>query len=260
MSKFNFGLRHFFQIKRFKAEHLSMAISKFLRSRYFIVSLSLLSVTAIALYSVSRTTMRPATAIAAVTFPDPVGVPSNVQGEQTAVFAGGCFWGVEAVFEHLKGVSNVVSGFTGGDAKSAHYDAVSFGGTGHAEAVKITYDPAQISYGQLLKVYFAVAHDPTQLKRQGPDSGTQYRSAVFFANSEQQQITKAYIEQLNQAKIFKNAIATQVTPLNKFYEAEEYHQDFIDRNPNYPYVVINDLPKLKQLEAQFPTFYQNKLR
>lgn len=241
-----------------------MAISKFLRSRYFIFSLSLLSVSAIALYSVSRAALRTPTAIAAVTFPDPVAVPSNVpsnvQGEQTAVFAGGCFWGVEAVFEHLKGVSNVVSGFTGGDAKSARYDAVSFGGTGHAEAVEITYDPAQISYGQLLKVYFAVAHDPTQLNRQGPDSGTQYRSAVFFANPEQQQITKAYIEQLNQAKIFKGAIVTQVTPLDKFYEAEEYHQDFIDRNPNYPYVVINDLPKLKQLEAQFPTLYQNKIR
>jgi peptide-methionine (S)-S-oxide reductase len=231
-----------------------------LRSRYFIVTLSLLSVTAIALYSGSRTTLSSPSAIATVNFPDPKTVPSNVQGEQTVVFAGGCFWGVEAVFEHLKGVSNVVSGFAGGDAKSANYDAVSSGSTEHAEAVKITYDPTQISYGQLLKVYFAVAHDPTQLNRQGPDSGTQYRSAVFFANSEQQQITKAYIEQLNEAKIFKGAIATQVTPLNGFYEAEEYHQDFIDRNPAYPYVVIHDLPKLKNLQVQFPTLYKNKVR
>jgi len=259
MYKFNFGLRHFFQTKRFKEEHPPMSISKFLRSRYFIFSLSLLSVSAIAFYSVSRTALRTPTAIAAVMFPDPT-ILSNAKGEQTAVFAGGCFWGVEAVFERVKGVSNVVSGFTGGDAKSARYEAVSFGGTGHAEAVKITYDPTQISYGQLLKVYFAVAHDPTQLNRQGPDSGTQYRSAVFFANSEQQQITKAYIDQLNQAKIFKGAIATQVTPLNGFYEAEEYHQNFIKRNPDYPYVVVNDLPKLEQLQAQFPTLYQNEAR
>lgn len=237
-----------------------MSVSKFLRSHPFIFGLSLLSVVAIALYSVSRMALRTPTAIAAVNFPDPTVVPSNVQGEQTAVFAGGCFWGVEAVFENLKGVSNVVSGFTGGDAKSARYEAVSFGGTGHAEAVKVTYDPAQISYGQLLKVYFAVAHDPTQLNRQGPDSGTQYRSAVFFANSEQQQMTKAYIDQLNQAKIFKGAIATQLTSLTEFYEAEEYHQNFIDRNPNHPYVVINDLPKLEHLQEQFPALYQNKVR
>lgn len=237
-----------------------MSISKFLRSRRFIFSLSLLSVTAIALYSMSRSALRTPTAIAAVTFPDPAAVLSNPKGEQTAVFAGGCFWGVEAVFEHLKGVSNVVSGFSGGDAATAHYDEVSSGSTGHAEAVKVTYDPAQISYGQLLKVYFAVAHDPTQLNRQGPDSGTQYRSAIFFANTEQQQMAKAYIDQLNQADIFKGAIATQVTPLTGFYEAEEYHQDFIDRNPNYPYVVMNDLPKLKHLQAQFPTLYQNEVR
>jgi peptide-methionine (S)-S-oxide reductase len=235
-----------------------MSISKFLRSRRFIFSLSLLSVAAIALYSVSRAALRTPTAIAAAAFPDPKAVLSNVQGEQTAVFAGGCFWGVEAVFEHVKGVSNVVSGFSGGDAATAHYNEVSSGSTGHAEAVKVTYDPAQISYGQLLKVYFAVAHDPTQLNRQGPDSGTQYRSAIFFANPEQQQIAKAYINQLNQAKLFKGAIATQITPLTGFYEAEEHHQNFIDRNPDYPYVVINDLPKLKHLQAQFPTLYLNQ--
>jgi peptide-methionine (S)-S-oxide reductase len=260
MCKFNFGLLHSFQINRFKKEHPLMSVSKFPRSRYLIFSLLLLSITAIAFYSVSRTALRPSTAIATTTFPDPTTVLSNPQGEQTAVLAGGCFWGLEAVFEHLKGVSNVVSGFSGGDAATAHYEEVSSGSTGHAEAVKITYDPAQISYGQLLKVYFAVAHDPTQLNRQGPDSGTQYRSAIFFANTEQQQIAKTYIDQLNQADIFKGAIATQLTPLTRFYEAEEYHQNFINRNPDYPYVVINDLPKLKQLQVQFPTLYQNEVR
>ncbi len=237
-----------------------MVISKFLRSRRFIFSLSLLSVAAIGFYSASRTALLTSTAIAATTFPAPTAVLPSVQGEQTAVLAGGCFWGLEAVFEHLKGVSNVVSGFSGGDAATAHYEEVSSGSTGHAEAVKITYDPAQISYGQLLQVYFAVAHDPTQLNRQDPDSGTQYRSAIFFANTEQQNTAKAYIDQLNQAHIFKSAIVTQVTPLTGFYEAEEYHQNFIDRNPDYPYVVINDLPKLEHLQAQFPTLYQNEVR
>ena len=237
-----------------------MLISKFLRSRYFIFSLSLLSISAIAFYSVSRTALRSPTAIAATAFPDPKTVPSSVSGEQTAVLAGGCFWGMEAVFEHLKGVSNVVSGFSGGDAKTAHYEEVSSGSTGHAEAVKITYDPAQISYGQLLKVYFAVAHDPTQLNRQDPDSGTQYRSAIFFANTEQQQTAQAYIDQLNKAHVFKKAIVTQLTPLTGFYAAEEHHQNFIQRNPDYPYVVVNDLPKLEHLQAQFPTLYQNEAK
>lgn len=237
-----------------------MSISKFLRSRRFFFSLSLLSATAIALYSVSQPTLRTSTAIAATTFPAPTVVLPSAQGEQTAVLAGGCFWGLEAVFEHLKGVSNVVSGFSGGDAATAHYEEVSSGSTGHAEAVKITYDPAQISYGQLLQVYFAVAHDPTQLNRQDPDSGTQYRSAIFFENTEQQNSAKAYIDQLNQAHVFKDAIATQVTPLTGFYEAEEYHQNFIDHNPDYPYVVINDLPKIKRLQEQFPTLYQNEVK
>ncbi|HEY9640732.1 MAG TPA: peptide-methionine (S)-S-oxide reductase MsrA, partial [Coleofasciculaceae cyanobacterium] len=171
--------------------------------------------------------------------------------------AGGCFWGMEAVFEHLKGVTDVVSGFSGGNADTAHYEQVSLGDTGHAEAVKITYDPAQISYGQLLKVYFSVAHDPTELNRQGPDAGTQYRSAIFFANDQQKQVAQDYINQLNNAHIFKQPIVTQLTPLNGFYAAEEYHQNFIDRNPNYPYVVIYDLPKLDQLRQQFPNLYKN---
>lgn len=237
-----------------------MSISKFLRSRHFIFGLSLLSVTTILLYSVSRMALRTPTAIAATAFPEPTNALPSAQGEQTVVLAGGCFWGLEAVFEHLKGVSNVVSGFSGGEAATAHYDEVSSGNTGHAEAVKITYDPAQISYGQLLQVYFAVAHDPTQLNRQDPDSGTQYRSAIFFENTEQQNTAKAYIDQLNQAHIFKDAIVTQVTPLTGFYEAEEHHQNFIDRNPDYPYVVVNDLPKLKHLQEQFPTLYQNEVK
>jgi peptide-methionine (S)-S-oxide reductase len=181
---------------------------------------------------------------------------SKAQGKQTVVLAGGCFWGVEAVFEHLKGVSDVVSGFSGGRADSANYDAVSNGATGHAEAVKITYDPSQISYGQLLQVYFLVAHNPTELNRQGPDSGTQYRSAIFFANNEQKQTAQIYMAKLTQARTFSKPIVTQLAPLQNFYAAEEYHQNFITRNPNYAYVVINDLPKLAQLRKQFPKLYK----
>ncbi len=177
----------------------------------------------------------------------------NVKGEQTIVLAGGCFWGVEAVFEHLNGVANVISGYSGGTAANANYYAVSGGSTGHAEAVKITYDPTQISYGQLLKIYFLIAHDPTQVNRQEPDSGTQYRSAIFFTNAEQQKIAKAYIDRLNQARVFPKPIATQVVPLTKFYAAEDYHQNFIDRNPTQAYIVRYDLPKLTQLRQQFPT-------
>lgn len=181
---------------------------------------------------------------------------STVKGKQTAVLSGGCFWGMEAVFEHLKGVSDVVSGFSGGSATTANYEVVSSGLTGHAESVKITYDPSQISYSQLLKIYFLVAHDPTQSNRQGPDSGTQYRSVIFFANEEQKRIAQTYIDQLNKEHIFQKQIVTQVVPLKGFYKAAEYHQHFIDRNPNYPYVVVNDLPKLTQLQAQFPNIYK----
>jgi peptide-methionine (S)-S-oxide reductase len=183
----------------------------------------------------------------------PIDIPaSKVKGEQTIVLAGGCFWGVEAVFENLKGVSNVVSGYSGGTAETANYDAVSNGTTGHAEAVKITYDPQQISLGKLLKIHFLIAHDPTQVNRQEPDSGTQYRSAIFFNNSEQQKVAKAYIDRLNKAHVFTAPIATQVVPLTKFYAAEEYHQNFIVRNPTQGYIVRFDLPKLAQLRQQFP--------
>lgn len=176
--------------------------------------------------------------------------------EQTAVLAGGCFWGVDAVFKHVKGVSRVVSGYSGGNAAAAKYELVSTGTTGHAESVKITYDPAQISYSQLLKIFFSVAHDPTELNRQGPDTGTQYRSAIFYTNDYQRQVALAYIDQLNKAKVFAAPIVSQVTPLKQFYAAEDYHQDFLAHHPDYPYVVINDMPKLLALRKQFSTLYR----
>ncbi len=177
-------------------------------------------------------------------------------GKQTAVLAGGCFWGVDAVFKHVKGVANVVSGYSGGSASTAQYETVSTGTTGHAESVKITFDPSQVSYSELLRVFFSVATDPTQLNRQGPDEGTQYRSVIFYANEEQKQIALAYIDQLNKVKVFSGPIVTQVVPLKAFYPAEEYHQNFLARNPTYPYIVFNDLPKLRELQKQFPDLYK----
>jgi len=176
----------------------------------------------------------------------------------TAVFAGGCFWGVEAVFERLKGVSEAVSGFAGGKKETAHYDIVSEGRSGHAESVKVTYDPSQISYGQLLQVFFSVAHDPTELNRQGPDEGTQYRSAIFYADDEQKRVAEAYIQQLNDAKVFRKKIVTQLTPLNGFYAAEADHQHYLDRHPNDPYIVYNDQPKVRDLQKQFPELVAKK--
>jgi peptide-methionine (S)-S-oxide reductase len=197
-----------------------------------------------------------ATAVS-VAIPDPVlDAPlATTKSEQTAVLAGGCFWGIEAVFEHVKGVTNVTSGYSGGDAKTAKYEMIGSGKTGHAESVQITYDPSQISYGQLLKVFFAVAHDPTELNRQGPDTGTQYRSAIFYSNDEQKRIAEAYVNQLNQAKVFERPIATEVAALNSFYQAEAYHQDYAIRHPNDSYIVINDLPKVANLRRQFPNLY-----
>jgi peptide-methionine (S)-S-oxide reductase len=187
-------------------------------------------------------------------FPDPeLDVPASAAtGPQTAVLAGGCFWGVEAVFDHLKGVKNVVSGFAGGEKSTAHYETVSTGRTGHAESVKITYDPNQITYGQILKVYFAIAHDPTELNRQGPDSGTQYRSAIFYANDDQKKAAEAYIQQLDAAKVYSHKIVTQVAPLNGFYPAEAYHQHYLENHTDQPYIVYNDLPKLEALKKQYP--------
>jgi peptide-methionine (S)-S-oxide reductase len=174
----------------------------------------------------------------------------------TAVFAGGCFWGIEAVFEHVKGVMSSTSGYSGGAANTADYEQVSSGTTGHAESVQVIYDPAVVTYGQLLKVFFSVAHNPTELNFQGPDHGTQYRSAIFYANAEQEKLAKAYIAQLTKAKVFSEPIVTQVTPLVKFYAAEAYHQDYLDKHPDQPYIVYNDMPKVAALKKEFPQLYK----
>ena len=175
---------------------------------------------------------------------------------QTAVFAGGCFWGVDAVFKHVKGVAEVESGYAGGNASNAQYEKVSNGTTGHAEAVRVKFNPAQVSYQQLLQVFFSVAHDPTQLNRQGPDVGSQYRSAVFYTDSEQQKVTQSYIQQLADSRRFSKPVVTQVAPLQAFYPAEKYHQNYLALHPDQPYIVYNDLPKLEQLRKQFPALYQ----
>jgi peptide-methionine (S)-S-oxide reductase len=217
--------------------------------RYNILKRFTLYVIPVLLIAALSTAARPK-----VAFPDPaIDIPaSTAQGKQTAVLAGGCFWGVEAVFDRLKGVTNVVAGFAGGDKSTAHYETVSTGATGHAESVKITYDPSQITFGQLLKVYFSVAHDPTELNRQGPDTGTQYRSAIFYMNDDQKKVAEAYIQQLENATVFSRRIVTQVVPFQGFYAAESYHQHYLDRNPNNPYILYNDLPKLAQLKKQYP--------
>ena len=190
--------------------------------------------------------------------PDYAGPPaqSAAAGKATAVFAGGCFWGVDAVFKHVKGVENVVSGYAGGSAATAKYMLVGTGTTGHAESVQVTYDPSQVSYTDLLKVFFSVAHDPTQLNRQGPDVGTQYRSAIFYANPEQKTLAERYIAQLSAAKAFPRPIVTQVAPLDKFYPAEDYHQNYLALHPDQPYIVYNDLPKLEALKETYPSWYK----
>ena len=184
--------------------------------------------------------------------------PALAAGErtETAVLSGGCFWGVEAVFEHVKGVKSVVSGYSGGSADTAHYEIVSSGRTGHAESVRITFDPGAVSYAQLLKVFFSVAHDPTELDRQGPDVGTQYRSAIFYTGEEQKATALAYIAQLEAGRTFRRPIATQVVPLQAFYPAESYHQDYLARHPSQPYIVVNDLPKLVALQRELPGLYR----
>ena len=188
--------------------------------------------------------------------PTPVSVPTAVAADQTAVFAGGCFWGIEAVFEHLKGVKSAVSGYAGGTTVAPSYDEVSSGRTGHAEAVEVVYDPSLISYETLLHVFFSVAHDPTELNRQGPDVGTQYRSAIFYRDDDQKKAAEAYIGQLTKAKVFDRPIVTEVTALRAFYPAEEYHQNYMAHHPNSMYIVINDAPKVENLRRQFPTLYQ----
>jgi peptide-methionine (S)-S-oxide reductase len=223
-----------------------MSIHNFTLSRQLLRNLSIILLTFVLLYGASRVILSaPATDISTVA----------PQRKQVAVFAGGCYWGMEAVFEHLLGVSDVVSGFSGGDARTADYTLVSAGLTNHAESVKITYDPSKISYNQLLKVYFLVAHDPTELNRQGPDSGKQYRSAIFFANDEQKEAAQEYIAQLNKSQIFDKPIVTELDPLKGFYQAAAYHQNYIVHHPSDRYVVVNDLPKLAKLQAKFPDMY-----
>lgn len=180
---------------------------------------------------------------------------ATTSGKASIVLSGGCFWGVQAVFQHVKGVISATSGYAGGKASTAQYELVSEGDTGHAESVQVIYDPAQISLGQLLRVFFSVAHDPTELNRQGPDTGTQYRSAIWFSNADQQRIAAAYIKQLNTTKAFSDPIVTQLSPLPAFYAAEAYHQDYMRLHPNELYIVINDRPKVVNLQAQFPKLY-----
>jgi peptide-methionine (S)-S-oxide reductase len=200
---------------------------------------------------------RHGSASAATALPDPAMDESlsAEKGQVTLVVAGGCFWGVQAVFQHVKGVTSATSGYSGGTVKNPDYEEVSSGSTGHAESVQVIYDPSQITLGQLLKVFFSVAHDPTELNRQGPDSGTQYRSAIFFATPVQQRIAQAYIQQLDQAKVFSHPIVTQIVPFKAFYRAEDYHQNYASNHPDNPYIATFDLPKVKHLQQQFPTLY-----
>jgi peptide-methionine (S)-S-oxide reductase len=196
---------------------------------------------------------------AAVSLPPPAQdiAATAASSPQSAVFAGGCFWGVEAVFRHVKGVKSAVSGYAGGTVKSPSYELVSTGSTGHAESVKVTYDPSQVTYGQLLRVFFSVAHDPTELNRQGPDRGTQYRSAIFTTSEDQARVAQAYIAQLDAAKVFASPIVTQVVALPAFYPAEAYHQNYAALHPTQPYIAFNDLPKVDHLRDQFPALYRN---
>jgi peptide-methionine (S)-S-oxide reductase len=199
----------------------------------------------------------PRAVAAARVVPAPAVDASGAQASSdVAVLAGGCFWGVQGVFQHVKGVTNAVSGYAGGDERTAHYDVVGTGATGHAESVQVTFDPRQITYGQLLQIYFSVAHDPTELNRQGPDVGTQYRSAIFPNTPEQARIAEAYIAQLNAAHVFKSKIVTRVESGRTFYAAEDYHQDFLTLHPTHGYIVVNDLPKVADLERLFPERYR----
>jgi peptide-methionine (S)-S-oxide reductase len=195
----------------------------------------------------------------AVTIPAPALDPADASGAlQTAVFAGGCFWGVQGVFQHTEGVDNAVSGYAGGTVESPSYEQVTTGATGHAEAVAIRYDPSKISYGKLLQVFFSVAHDPTTLNRQGPDHGTQYRSAIYTTTDEQKRVAEAYIKQLDAAKAYSAPIVTELAPLKKFYPAEDYHQDYATLHPNQPYIVYNDLPKIENLKTMFPDYWREE--
>jgi peptide-methionine (S)-S-oxide reductase len=194
-----------------------------------------------------------------VTLPAPALDNQKAPGQaQSIVLSGGCFWGVQGVFEHVRGVRRVVAGYAGGARDSAHYETVGLGNTGHAESVQVSFDPSQVSLGEILQVFFSVVHDPTQVNRQGPDVGTQYRSEIFYSDAEQRKLAESYIAQLNEAHAFSRPIATRVDPLPGFYAAEDYHQDFLQHNPNYPYIVYNDLPKIENLKRLFPAEYTSE--
>jgi peptide-methionine (S)-S-oxide reductase len=210
--------------------------------------------------SLLATTACNAKAGTAAPLPEPVldAPRAATSGQQTAVVAGGCFWGIQAVFQHVKGVISATSGYSGGSAKTAKYEIVSTGETGHAESVEIVYDPSQITYGELLRIFFSLAHDPTQLNRQGPDEGTQYRSSIFYANDEQKHIAEAYITQLDKAGIFPRPVVTKVVPLQAFYAAEAYHQNYAALHPSQPYIMYNDAPKVEHLRQEFPDLYTGK--
>jgi peptide-methionine (S)-S-oxide reductase len=222
-----------------------------IRSPRLVAAVLLLAVVALRIF--------PATAQEGIALPAPAtDLPAGQASSAVMVVAGGCFWGVQGVFQHVKGVSNAVSGYAGGAQSTAVYELTNDGTTGHAESVQVTYDPRQVSYGQLLQIFFSVAHDPTQLNRQGPDTGTQYRSTIFAADAEQAAVAKAYIAQLDQARAFKRKIATTIEVGRTFYKAEKYHQDFLVRNPTYPYIVYNDLPKIANFKRLLPSLYRDE--
>jgi peptide-methionine (S)-S-oxide reductase len=226
-------------------------ISSFKRGSSF-PAVILVGLLAAAAFAVTRSTAEEAR----VAPPPALDEQTNGKTSEVAVIAGGCFWGVQGVFQHVAGVANAVSGYAGGDQATAHYEMTSSGTTGHAESIQITYDPRKITYGRILQVYFSVAHDPTELNRQGPDEGTQYRSTIFPVNDEQARVAKAYIAQLDSARVFQAPIATTIEPGKTFYRAEDYHQDFLAKNPGYPYIVFNDLPKIANLKRLFPALYR----
>jgi len=218
----------------------------------------LFAVTALSLITLSSLLSRAKTPRSSAAFPKPaVDQPvAPVKGQEVAVLSGGCFWGVQAVYQHTRGVISATSGYAGGNAETAHYETVSDGNTGHAESVKIVYDPSQVTYGQLLMIFFSVAHNPTELNKQGPDWGEQYRSSIFYGSEEQKKIAEAYIVQLDSAKVYPQKIVTKVVPLNGFYAAEDYHQNYLKLHPSNPYILINDLPKLSNLKKGFPEMYR----
>lgn len=216
-------------------------------------SAALLSLTALALWPAFVRADEPARALP----PPAVDAAPSGEGLQTAVLSGGCFWGMQGVFEHVKGVREVIAGYAGGARETAHYDAVSEGNSGHAESVRITFDPRQVSYGTLLRIFFSVAHDPTELNRQGPDSGTNYRSDIFYTTPEQEKAARSYIAQLDRAKVFASPIVTRVDRLSGFYPAESYHQDYLIHNPDSLYIIVNDLPKIANLKRVYPSLYRD---